>query len=205
MTAAEYLAFERAALERHEFEDGQVIHLPSASWEESLVGANLRSELANALGASPFVALGASMRLRVPAMSSYYYPDLLVLRWPPAVEDEHERDVVLDPVAVGEVLSPATEPRDRGRKLAAYRSIAAVHDCVLLSAKRVRVEHFRRAAGGDWVYRELGPGGTLELESVGCAIPVEAFYRKVFPAAGARRSPCTAWKASGRRPAASHP
>ncbi len=53
---------------------------------------------------------------------------------------------------------------------------------VLVSQKRVLVEHFQRKPDGGWLLRALGPGERLALPSLGCEVAVDGFYLKVFDA-----------------------
>jgi Uma2 family endonuclease len=180
MTPEEYLSFERAAEEKHEYVDGEIFAMSGASWAHSRIAMNIGSELTGALLDGPCAAVGSDVKIK--AGTSYRRPDVAVVCGDPIFDDD-AHDVVLNPKVVVEVLSDSTERYDRGDKFRAYGRIATVTDYILVSQKEVLVEHFHRASDGGWNYRQLGPGDELVLESVGCAIGVDAFYRKVFPAA----------------------
>jgi Uma2 family endonuclease len=182
MTPEEYLAFERASEEKHEYVDGEIFAMSGGSREHSLIAGNVVREVGNALLDRPCEVHGSDLKISAAKGTRYHYPDALVVCGEPLVEGK-ARDVVLNPKVVVEVLSDSTEPYDRGDKLRTYIGIATVTDYILVSQKEVRVEHYRRAAGGEWRYRVLGPGDVLDLESVGCAIGVDALYRKVFAGA----------------------
>jgi Uma2 family endonuclease len=182
MTPEEYLAFERASEQKHEYVDGEIFAMSGGSREHSLIAENVARELGNALLDRPCEVHGSNLKISAAKGTRYHYPDALVVCGAPALEGE-ARDVLLNPKIVVEVLSDSTERYDRGDKFKAYARIGTVSDYVLVSQTEVLVEHFHRAEDGVWHYRELGPGKELVLASVGCAIAVEAFYRKVFPAA----------------------
>ena len=55
------------------------------------------------------------MRVRVSATGLYTYPDVVVVCGPPEFSDEN-RDTLLNPIIIIEVLSPSTEKYDRGEK-----------------------------------------------------------------------------------------
>jgi Uma2 family endonuclease len=181
MTPAEYLAFERASDDKHEYVDGEIFARSGSTREHSLLGHNVGVELGNALLERPCEVHGSDMKIKTPA-GKYHYADGFVLCGPPVFEDE-TRDVVLNPKVIVEVLSESTERYDRGDKFASYRGIATFEDYVLVSQTAVLVEHFHRLADGTWLYRALGPGEQLVLASLGCQIPVDRMYLKVFPAA----------------------
>ena len=81
------------------------------------------------------------------------------------------------------MLSDSSERYDRGDKFTSYRTLETLEDYILVSQTTVLVEHYHRLPDGTWLYRALGPGEQLVLASLGCAIPLDRIYLKVFPAA----------------------
>lgn len=181
MTPQEYLAFERASKERHEFVNGEIFAMSGGTWEHNLLSVNITRELGNALLERPCHVQGSDMKIKT--ASDYHYADALVICGAPVFEDQ-TRDVVINPKVIVEVLSDSTERYDRGDKFTSYRTLESLQDYVLVSQKSVLVEHFRRLPDGNWLYSALGPGDRLLLESVGCEIPIDRIYLKVFPTAG---------------------
>lgn len=181
MTPTEYLAFERSSNEKHEYVNGEIFAMSGGTREHSLLSTSVARELGNALLERPCEVHGSDMKIKT--ASDYHYADALVICGAPVFEDQ-TRDVVLNPKVIVEVLSDSTERYDRGDKFTSYRTLESLQDYVLVSQKSVQVEHFRRLPDGQWLYRALGPGERLALESVGCAIPIDGIYLKVFPAAG---------------------
>lgn len=181
MTPEEYLAFERGSEQRHEYVDGEVFAMSGGTREHSLLATNVAAALSDALLERPCEVHGPDMKIRA-GEPKYHYPDASVVCDRPLFEDE-TRDVLLNPRLVVEVLSPSSERYDRGDKFASYRTIPTLEDYVLVSQTAVLVEHYHRGPEGTWIYRALGPGERLVLASLGCEIPVERIYRKVFSAA----------------------
>lgn len=107
------------------------------------------------------------------------YPDASVVCGDTRFEDP-SRDTVLNPAVVVEVLSDSTEGYDRGEKFEQYNTIDSFEEYVIVSQKKVRVEHFQRRRDGRGVLTVLGTGDQLELESIGCEIAVDELYLKVF-------------------------
>lgn len=105
----------------------------------------------------------------------------MVICGPPEFEDD-QRDVLLNPRLVAEVLSESTERYDRGDKFASYRSLPTLEDYLLVSQTKAQLEHYHRLPDGTWLLRILGPGEVLSLPSLECAIAVDAVFAKVFPA-----------------------
>jgi Uma2 family endonuclease len=174
-----YLAFERAAEERHEYADGEIFAMAGGTREHSLIAGNIFRELSTALLARRCEAHASDMRIHIPSTGRYTYADALVVCGKLVFTDE-VRDTLVNPVVIVEVLSDSTEKYDRGDKFEQYQTIVSLRDYVLVSQKKVRVEHLHRQADGTWLLRTFGPGDRLVLESAGCEISVDSAYLKVF-------------------------
>ncbi len=184
MTAQEYLAFERASAERHEFADGEIFAMSGGTYQHSLVASNITTALQTALTGRPCTALGADIRIHIPSTGRYTYADGVVVCGQPVFADD-VRDTLMNPVVIVEVLSDSTESYDRGDKFEQYETIPTLRDYVLASQKKARIEHFQRQADGTWQRRVAVAGERVTFESIGCAIEVDRAYAKVFGELGA--------------------
>ncbi len=178
MTPEDYLAFERAAEQKHEFANGEVFAMSGGTRAHALLSANFLGELRNALVDRPCEVYTSDLRVKIPAAPRYVYPDVSVACGDVRFEDDHG-DTLLTPLVVVEVLSDSSEAYDRGDKFALYRSVPSVSDYVLVSQKAVQVEHYRRDADGSWRLVVLGRGDALALASVGARVEVDRVYAKV--------------------------
>lgn len=114
----------------------------------------------------------------------FSYPDVVVVCGEPRFYDER-RDILTNPTAVFEVLSPSTEAYDRGEKFLPYRThIATLREYVLVSQHRPLVEHYVRQPDGSWSYSSATSlGEAVNLVSIGCRLPLSEVYdRIIFPA-----------------------
>ncbi len=179
MTPAEYLAFERASEQRHEYADGELFAMSGGTREHSLVGQNVARELGNALLERPCEVHGSDMKIAILEISRYFYPDVSVVCGEAMFADD-QRDSLINPKVIVEVLSETTERYDRGDKFALYRKIGTFQEYVLASQSEPLVEHYSRLPDGTWLYRALGPDERLVLPSLGCEVAVERLYLKVF-------------------------
>lgn len=186
LTEAEYLEFERASEEKHEFVDGYRIpvHDPhvgmaGASFEHNVIVGNVVRELGRALEGRHCVALPSDMKVKSAANHRYYYPDATVVCGAPVFVDD-KRDVLLNPSVIVEVLSESTERRDRGEKAHVYRSIPSCTHYLLCSTTEPLVEHYARDADGFWRLREYGSGELVALLDIDVNLAVDALYRNVF-------------------------
>lgn len=178
-TEAEYLDFERAAQTKHEFRDGQVIAMVGASTSHNRITPNIGATLHGRLRGGPCEPFVNDLRVRSSPAGHYAYPDVVVVCGAPRLADSHG-DIPLDPTVIVEVLSPLTEAYDRGDKFHDYRSIESLREYVLVAQNAVRVEQFTRQEGGRWLPREIASlDATLELASIGCALPLRDLYERV--------------------------
>jgi Uma2 family endonuclease len=186
-TAEEYLAWERLQPSKHEFFAGEIFAMAGATLEHNLLVARIVTALTNALNDGPCNACPSDMRVKIPAIGLYTYPDAVVFCGKAELEDK-THDTLLNPRVLVEVLSETSEAYDRGKKFEYYRSIPSFTEYLLVSQDQVLIEHFSRQADNSWVLREARAGGSIDLASIGCVLKVDEIYLKVFSAVGARMS-----------------
>ena len=63
----------------------------------------------------------------------------------------------------------------RGLKWEGYQRIGSLQDYVLVSQTEPRLEVFRRAADGTWIYQAVGSGERLTLSS-GAVLTVDEIF-----------------------------
>ena len=181
LTPEQYLAMERASETKHEYDHGRIIAMAGASRGHNLIALNLGSQIRDKLLDRPCEAYASDMRVRIGTSDLYVYPDVVVACGEPRFE-HGDVDTLLNPTLIVEVLSPSTERRDRGRKFHQYRTIDSLQEYVMVSQDEVRIERYTRRAG-EWALSERNQiDTTLQLESIGCEIPLRQVYSKVaFP------------------------
>jgi len=179
LTTAEYLAVERSSATKHEFSHGQLIAMAGASLEHNVIVANVVAELRAALRDGPCVLLPSDMKILVQASGHYYYPDASVV-WGQAQFADEERDAVVNPTVVVEVLSESTERRDRGEKFQDYRSIPSCTDYLMCASTEQLTEHYTREADGSWRLREYGSEDVVPLRGLEVRLSVAELYSKAF-------------------------
>ena len=91
------------------------------------------------------------MRLKVSPTGLYTYPDIIVVCGAPMFADD-QKDTLLNPTVLIEVLSESTEAYDRGKKFDHYRTLASVSDYLLISQDQRKIEHFVRQSNHRWLF-----------------------------------------------------
>ena len=190
----EYLEMERAADERHMYIDGDIFAMAGESPAHADVSSNTLLRVASQRKGTPCRARTKDTKVRcadapLPGHSTkgmFYYPDIVVICGEPEYHDAH-KDIVLNPKAIIEILSPSTEAFDRGEKFTRLQTCnPTLTDYVLVSQERPQIEHYQRQADGEWSYRlHLGLDATVAMASIGCTLKLADVYDRVKFAVGA--------------------
>jgi Uma2 family endonuclease len=155
--------------------------MTGASRAHNVIAANVSRDLGNQLEGRPCEVYVAGMRVKVEAMGTYRYPDVVVACGDIAFEDA-ELDTLLNPVVVVEVLSPSTETVDRGEKFAHYRRLPSLRNYLLVSQDAPHIEHFVRRGDGWLLVEAIGLDASVHLASIDCVLQLGRVYDKVrFP------------------------
>lgn len=173
-----YLAAERRAEIKHELWGGEVFAMAGASFAHNKIVANVVAELRQRLRDRRCDVLPSNLRVFVASKPGIVYPDATVVCGEPRFRDD-ERDVLVNPTLVVEVLSEGTERFDRGDKFAGYRSVESIRQVVLVSQHVRRVEVYSRADAGRWMMEEAVGEGVVRLESIDCEVALDEVYLKV--------------------------
>src|SRR5438132_477901 len=96
--------------------------MAGAKEAHNLLVANIVGELVQQFRCRSCRVYPSDMRVRVKPSGLYTYPDVIAVCGEPRFLDD-QRDTLLNPNLLVEVLSPSTEAYDRGRKFERYKSI----------------------------------------------------------------------------------
>ncbi len=184
VSARKYLVRERAALDKHEYVNGEVREMSGASRFHNLLVGNIVTVLNLALaGREDCEVYPSDIRVQTPLTNPYTYPDVVAVCGDPVFTDS-EVDTLLNPTVIVEVLSRSTSDYDWSDKFASYRTIPSLYEYVLVSQDTARIEVYSRPAGsGDatrWIYEVAeGAAEIAFLRSVSVTLPLLDIYRKV--------------------------
>jgi len=175
VTYAEYVRQEEASATKHEFINGEIFAMAGGTPEHGALALGFAGELRAALGGRACRAYSSDVRVLVESTGASFYPDLSVVCG--ALETATaDRNAVVNPVVLVEVLSEGTEASDRGAKAMHYRRIPSLKEFVLVSQSTRLVEVQRRNERGVWELYFFGEGERVELTSLGISIAVDAIY-----------------------------
>jgi Uma2 family endonuclease len=175
LTEEQYLHLERAAEFKSEFLDGVMYAMSGGSPRHAELHGNVFAELHTMLRGGKCKPYNSDLRVRV-SSRMYAYPDVSVVCGKPQLADE-QKDVLLNPIVIFEVLSPSTELYDRGLKFQLYRSIPSLREYILVDQNKVQIEQYVRHADGAWrLHDHLGLDAELKPDSIGATLPLRLIY-----------------------------
>jgi Uma2 family endonuclease len=196
-TVEEYLAFERASEERHEYLDGVIYAMAGESLDHGRVCTNLVATLVPQLRGLDCEVFSKDMKMHCGPYRAhtreglFAYPDLVVVCGTMQFHSQAQ-DVLINPKIIVEVLSPSTEAFDRSEKFHRYRRwLLALTDYVLVAQDRPLIDHYQQTSGGRWELETLeGLNAHLQLPSIACTVPLTDVYERiVFPPAEEELTP----------------
>jgi Uma2 family endonuclease len=77
-TPEEYLDIERISPIKHEYLQGQIVAMAAASKAHVIITGNFSALLVNHLRGSGCLPYASDMKVRLPELNIFYYPDLVV-------------------------------------------------------------------------------------------------------------------------------
>ncbi len=176
-TPEEYLEIERISPIKHEYLQGQMVAMAGASKAHVIITGNLCALLVNHLRGTGCIPYATDIKVRLPSLNLFYYPDLAVTC------DDRDRisneDFILYPKLIVEVLSDSTEAFDRGDKFADYKMIPQLEEYVLIHQKQILVERFERKFNNLWVPQIYRAGDTIEFASIGFSCAIATLYETI--------------------------
>ena len=180
LTPEEYLQLERAAVEKHEYADGQMFAMAGANRKHRKITLNINIALEAKEAAAGCVSDNSDTRLYIPATRGYTYPDAVMTRGQQQVYQDDALDTLLNPTLIVEVFSPGTADYDRGRKFNSYTSIPSFSEYLLISQDEVLVEQRVRLAPREWRTRFFQSlDDSVTLEHGGIVLPLSTIYSGV--------------------------
>jgi Uma2 family endonuclease len=182
VTPEQYLEIDAGNDFKSEYIDGTMIAMAGGSFNHNVIANNLAGLIHQALRGKPCGSAGSDQKIWTPG-ENYLFSDLVVY----CGKAEVVRDVLVNPVAVFEVLSPSTEWLDRGSKLLAYRKIASLVHHVLVAQDAPRIEVLtKQGEHGPWSrFEAVGLDDSISMPAIDLKLALRDVYERVeFGTAG---------------------
>jgi Uma2 family endonuclease len=174
-----YLRLEREAETKSEFHDGRMFAMSGGSPNHALLINRIGSLLDRQVPAGCHV-FSSDLRIKASKIRFYTYADCTVICGDLETFSD-QKDVVLNPLLIVEVLSPSTEGYDRGKKFELYRTIPSFREYLIVHQDKVHVEHYSKQDDGSWLLREYaGTDGSVAIARLGVQISLADLYAPVL-------------------------
>jgi Uma2 family endonuclease len=178
-TIEEYLARERVAPYKSEYYRGQIFAMAGGTPRHNTTGGNIFASLRGRLRGTHCRPYNSDQRIRIPTNGLSTYPDISVVCGELQL-DPQDREAIVNPRVIFEVLSKSTESYDRGKKFDLYRQLESLREYILVAQDEPHVERFVRQEDGSWLLKVFkGLDAVLELPTLACALPLAEIYEDV--------------------------
>lgn len=175
----EYLEEERKAFEKHQYFDGDIVAMSGASIPHNRIVGNIIGELSSFLKGKHCDVFPSDLRVSVPEMNTYTYPDITIICGEPEVTDK-QKDTVTNPTVIFEVLSGSTRDYDKGRKFLYYQKILSLKEYILIDSRQQAIIVYKKMENEHWDVSVLeGASAKLPISSIDCTISFSDIYRNV--------------------------
>jgi Uma2 family endonuclease len=179
LSVQEYLTLERHAEVKSEYFAGEMFAMAGASQRHNLIVTNVIRTLGNQLLERDCNVYPSDMRIKIPHIHKYTYPDVVVACGEEQFDDVHN-DTLLNPTMIIEILSESTEAYDRGKKFEHYQSLESLREYILIAQDPYRLERYVRQDDRTWTYTEFhSANDAVSLPTIGCTLILKDVYAKV--------------------------
>jgi Uma2 family endonuclease len=150
----DYLALEVKAGYKSEYFRGEIFMMAAATPNHNRVKENLSGEIYNSLKKRQSCqSYSSDQRIHIPENSLYSYPDIVIVCGSNQYA-EKDKNTIINPTVLIEVLSESTGAYDRGDKFRFYRDIDSLREYILVNSINVGVEVYRRTEDDHWLLAE---------------------------------------------------
>ena len=178
-TLEEYFALERTGDGRYEYWDGEIVSMSGGSKEHGRIAGNVYFGLRQQMADRGCEVFNSEIPVKTPTLPPYRYPDTSVVCGEASFENVEGIDTLINPTVIVEVLSPATERRDRNEKRAAYHALASMKEYLMLAQDAPHATRFS-SQGDKWVRSDYGDlKASIVLDSIQCTLTLSEIYAAV--------------------------
>ena len=181
-TMEQYAEMEESAPYKSEFIAGRIYAMSGGTPKHSAIAANIIFEASRLFRRGPCQVYTSDLRVGIMPIDVETYPDVTIICGEPHI-NPFDKNSIINPSVIFEVLSPSTERYDRGEKWARYRRLDSLQEYVLVSQHKPRVEHYVRQDNGTWIFIS-SEGMDAVITVLGVPLTLAEVYDKItFPVA----------------------
>lgn len=182
MDAKTYLERERAGIRefegKYELFNQTLIFMAGASEAHNDIASNIVGIFKMLIwqNEDPYRVFQSDMKVvSLLDYKDYFYPDVVFINEKRRY-DSRQKDVLVNPTILFEVMSDSTGDFDRTDKFESYKQIQSLKEYILVSQYERRVEHFYKNEMGKWITGKVYTSGELPLKSIAYNLPLKRIY-----------------------------
>ncbi len=176
-TVEEYFALEETSEIRHEFFNGEIFAMAGTTLNHSRIASNIEFALRNQRKQHCDV-FRESVKLEAIKDFYYPYPDVMLTCNP---FDLRQKNKIVHPSLIIEVLSTSTEMYDKTTKLKKYKAIPSVQYYMMVSQYEMSVELYSRVNDALWNYQEFtDQNAIINLENIEINLSLSDIYENII-------------------------
>jgi len=171
-----YLAVEAESELKYEFHNGMITAMAGGTPEHGIIASNFMRTLPEFKSCTIFPS---DVKIHIPLTNRTIYPDASVVCGD-YLKSEKDKNAIINPILILEVLSASTVAFDRGEKFTHSRQIPSLREYVLISQDEAVVDTYYRTDDGTWEIQTIsGLSEKVMLKSIDCKIAMGDIYRLV--------------------------
>ncbi len=177
----EFLQMEEKSETKHEYVNGKQIAMAGASTDHNDIIINICAFLDQY-----FLEINDKYRVTSSDTMVYIeeynkgrYPDITVVEGD-YIHYENHKGVIVNPLMIGEVLSPSTEDTDEVPKFDEYQTIGCFQEYVLVRQDKPYVKTYFREEKDLWRVKLVeNIEASVHFRSIDVKMPMQRIYRKI--------------------------
>lgn len=171
-TLADFLVWEEAQADKHEFRNGQITMMTGGTQRHNIIAGNIFGALKEKLRGGPCRPYAMNGRVALEETDAGYYPDVVV----DCGAYVGNALATSKPTIVFEVLSPTTRNKDFSEKVPDYRDTPSIQQIVLVEPDEWKLYIWTRTENG-WRQSEIGRDrSALDLPSLSVSLTLDEIY-----------------------------
>jgi Uma2 family endonuclease len=179
MNPAEFIEWESAQPYKHEYVGGKIIAMAGASLRHNKISTNLMRNISPFLSGKECEIYGSDLRVLVKSKESFFYPDATIVCGEVELSDQY-KDTIKNPSVIFEILSPATENYDLGKKFFMYMQIESLKEYITVDSASMLVRISRRKDDNSWVFEQYSEGeNSFTISSIKYILSLNDVYADV--------------------------
>ena len=175
----EYLLMEEVSEVKNEYETGRIVGMSGGTINHGIIRNNINIAVNNHLINKGLncISINGEVRIWIEHANSFVYPDGMAVCG--KIETfKNDKDSIINPILIIEVLSKSTESYDRGDKFHKYGSLASFKEYVLIDQNKPVIDVLYKEDPSYWkMTTAIGLENSIILNSIKAEIKLSDIYR----------------------------